>query len=140
MIKTDSYLNKIIGLKKYNSNDRLDHDSINENRLQRIRALSHFLDNSIKLPIIDYHIGFDSIIGFIPVIGDTIGTGLSIYIIYQAHQLNISKRARAKMIYNVAVETVIGSIPIVGDIFDATWKANARNCRILEKQLGNNSE
>ncbi|MEQ9618915.1 MAG: DUF4112 domain-containing protein [Deltaproteobacteria bacterium] len=134
-IKSDNYLDKIAGFIKYNPDDRLDVSSVKEDRLQRVRALSYFLDNSIKLPVVDYRIGFDSIIGFIPVIGDAISAGLSIYIIYQAHQLKISKRARAKMIYNVALETVIGSIPVLGDVFDAAWKANARNCRILEKHL-----
>ena len=34
-----------------------------------------------------------------------------------------------------AVDTVVGSIPLLGDLFDATWKANSKNRRVLEAWL-----
>jgi len=36
------------------------------------------------------------------------------------------------MAFNVAVEGVIGIVPLFGDIFDAGWKANQRNVRLLD--------
>jgi hypothetical protein len=38
----------------------------------------------------------------------------------------------ARMAANVAVEGVVGIVPLLGDVFDATWKANVRNVRLLE--------
>ena len=35
------------------------------------------------------------------------------------------------MAWNVAVEGVVGMIPFAGDVFDAAWKANQRNLRLL---------
>jgi hypothetical protein len=35
------------------------------------------------------------------------------------------------MTFNVAVEGLIGLIPLAGDVFDAAWKANQRNVRLL---------
>jgi hypothetical protein len=43
---------------------------INQKRLIR---LAWFLDNSIPLPLINYRIGVDAIIGIIPGIGDAAG-------------------------------------------------------------------
>jgi hypothetical protein len=39
------------------------------------------------------------------------------------------------MVVVLVVDAVFGSLPVVGDVFDATWKANARNVRLLEARL-----
>lgn len=104
--------------------------------LRRIRSLSRLLDNSIRLPFINYRIGWDVIIGLVPGVGDLVGTALSTYIIVEAARLGATRGVLARMVFNVMVETVVGSIPILGDVFDAIWKANVRNMRLLERSLG----
>src|SRR3954468_16267446 len=100
-------------------------------RLARMRFLSQFLDNSIRLPG-GYRIGFDPIIGLVPGLGDILGSAFSLWIIYDAARLGVRKRHLVRMVLNVLIETVAGSVPIIGDIFDAAWKANAKNMRIVE--------
>lgn len=100
-------------------------------RLQRMRALSRLLDNSILLPG-GYRIGFDPLIGLIPAAGDLIASGLSFWIIYDAALLGMPKRVILRMLGNVVVEAVVGSVPGLGDLFDAAWKANARNMRLVD--------
>ena len=39
------------------------------------------------------------------------------------------------MLFNVALEAVIGVVPIIGDVFDATFKANARNVELLNQAV-----
>jgi len=39
------------------------------------------------------------------------------------------------MLLNIAVDTVFGAAPLVGDLFDAAWKANTMNRRVLEAWL-----
>jgi hypothetical protein len=39
------------------------------------------------------------------------------------------------MIVNLVMEALIGLIPVLGDLFDATFKANARNVRLLRQAL-----
>lgn len=100
-------------------------------RLQRMRALSRFLDNSILLPG-GYRIGADPLIGLIPAAGDLIAAGLSFWLIYDAALLGLPGRVLGKMLGNVVVEMIVGSIPGLGDLFDAAWKANARNMRLVD--------
>ena len=100
-------------------------------RLRRIRRFAQLLDRSIVLPG-GYRIGIDPIIGLIPGFGDLIGTALSLYIVYEAARLGISKRILLRMSANVCIEMLVGEIPILGDIFDAVWKANVRNARFVE--------
>lgn len=100
-------------------------------RLRHIRFFARLLDQSILLPG-GYRIGIDPIIGLLPGIGDIIGTALSFYIVYQAARLGIPKRILLRMCGNVLFETLVGEVPILGDIFDAAWKANVRNAKLVE--------
>ena len=98
-----------------------------------MRFLSRLLDNSILLPG-GYRIGLDPLIGLIPAIGDFFASTLSIWLIYDAARLGISKRILARMTLNVLVESLFGAVPIFGDVVDAVWKANARNMLLVEKE------
>ena len=100
-------------------------------RLERVRFLANLLDTCITLPG-GYRIGIDPILGLVPVVGDIIGAGLSLYLVREATKLGIPKWIMLRMIANVGVEALIGFVPVLGDIFDAAFKANMRNLRLLE--------
>lgn len=106
------------------------------NRLQR---LSYLLDQSIPIPGTGYRIGLDPILGLFPAWGDAAGAVLSVYIVVNALQLGVSKPVLLKMLSNILLETLVGVVPVLGDIFDATWKANLRNMRLLEAHLDSSS-
>lgn len=74
-------------------------------------------------------------IGLVPVAGDIAGVLLSTYIVVQAARLGAGKGLLARMALNVAIEGLAGMVPLAGDVFDAWWKANQRNVRLLEKWL-----
>jgi len=107
--------------------------------LERLRRLSYTLDNAFTVPVINYRVGWDAIIGLVPGIGDAITLLPSGYLIYQAHQLGTPQPLLIRMMVNVGLEALIGTIPLIGDIFDAVWKANARNLAMLERHLGTSS-
>ena len=100
-------------------------------RLLRMRALTRLLDTSIPLPG-GFRIGIDPIIGLVPGVGDAIAAGLSIWLVYDATRLGVRKRVLARMILNVMIEAAVGAVPLIGDFFDAAWKANVRNMRLVE--------
>jgi Domain of unknown function (DUF4112) len=104
-------------------------------KMQRLRQLSHLLDDAIKIPGTPYRIGFDPIIGLIPGGGDITGLVMSGFIVLEAAQMGASKLTLATMALNVLLETLAGIVPGIGDIFDATWKSNARNVALLEQHL-----
>lgn len=105
-------------------------------RLQRIERLGHLLDDSIRLPGIDYRIGYDALIGLIPGFGDAAGLLLSAYIVYEASRFDVPKQTLLRMAINVAVESFFGAVPVLGDVFDATYKANLRNLDLLHDHVG----
>ncbi len=107
-----------------------------EVRLERLSRLSYLLDNSIRIPLIGYRIGYDAIIGLVPGFGDAVGLALSAYIVLSASRLGLPRSTLIRMAGNVGLEALIGAIPVLGDVFDATFKANARNIRLVQEQAG----
>ncbi|WP_254543777.1 DUF4112 domain-containing protein [Halomarina pelagica] len=108
-----------------------------EAALRRMRAVAHLLDDGFRLPGTDFRFGIDPILSLAPGnAGDLIGTGLSLYIVYEAANLGVPYSTIVRMLTNVAADAVVGSVPIVGAIFDAVFKANVRNVRLVERHLG----
>jgi hypothetical protein len=101
-------------------------------RLQRLRSLAWLLDNSIPLPG-GFRIGLDAVIGLIPVVGDVTGAVVAGFILNEARQLGASRSVLLRMSANVLIEAIVGTIPLLGDLFDAGFKANLRNIRLLEQ-------
>jgi len=99
---------------------------------ERLRFIAWLLDSSIPLPGTRFTIGVDALIGLIPLLGDLIGVLASSYILTEAHRLGVGRAVLLRMAFNVAVEGVVGIVPFLGDVFDAAWKANVRNVRLLE--------
>jgi hypothetical protein len=69
------------------------------------------------------------------VIGDLVGVLLSMFILNAASRLGAPRTLLLRMAFNIGVEGLFGMFPIVGDVFDAAWKANQRNVRLLEEWL-----
>ena len=102
---------------------------------ERLRRLAWLLDSSIPIPGTRFSIGLDALIGLFPVVGDLVGVALSSYILKEAAALGVSRSILARMAFNVAVEGLVGMIPFAGDVFDAAYKANQRNVRLLDAWL-----
>ena len=103
--------------------------------LARLRKLATRMDSAFRLPIIGVRVGWDSIIGLIPGVGDAAALLPSAYIMKEAHRMGVPRATLAKMAANVGIDFVIGSVPLVGDLFDVGWKSHLRNVDLLEGHL-----
>ncbi|HYG55878.1 MAG TPA: DUF4112 domain-containing protein [Burkholderiales bacterium] len=102
---------------------------------ERLQKLAWLLDSSIPIPGTRFTIGVEALLGLFPVLGDLAGVLLSSYIVSEAARLGASKSILARMTFNVVVEGLAGMVPFAGDIFDAAYKANQRNVRLLNDYL-----
>jgi len=100
-------------------------------RIARMDALARLLDTAFVVPGTRIRFGMDGLIGLVPGIGDAVTTVLSLWIVYEAHQLGAPRHMLVRMLGNVALDGVVGSVPVAGDVFDVMWKANRRNVRLL---------
>lgn len=104
-------------------------------RVDRLRRIAQLYDAGIRIPGTRLTIGLDPLIGLIPGLGDLIGAGIAIWIVAEAAQLGVSGLVLLRMGLNIAIDTLGGAIPVAGDVFDALWKANLKNVRLLERHL-----
>jgi hypothetical protein len=107
----------------------------NRESRERLERLAWLLDSSIPIPGTRLSIGLEALVGLVPFIGDLLGVLLSSYILGEAARLGASSSVLARMAFNIAVEGVVGLVPFAGDLFDAAWKANQRNVRLLNEWL-----
>ncbi len=103
--------------------------------LKRLAHFAEFTDSRFRIPFTKIHFGIDSIIGLIPIVGETIGLMLSLYLLFEAFKLGVSGSVKIKMLRNILVDWVIGLVPIAGDIADVAFKANIRNVKLLVEHI-----
>ncbi len=107
---------------------------------RRLEKLAWLLDNSIPIPGLNYRIGLDGFLGFLPGFGDTLGAALSSVILAEASRLGVPKAVLVKMAVNVALDALLGVVPVFGDIFDFAWKANQKNVELLDQYVDHPEE
>ncbi|MBW0147166.1 DUF4112 domain-containing protein [Marinobacter arenosus] len=103
--------------------------------LQRLEKFSRFTDSSIRIPFTGVTIGADAVIGLLPGIGDLAGLVLAGYVLIEAHRAGAGTALKLRMLRNIGIDFLGGLLPVVGDAFDAVYKANTRNTRLLKYYL-----
>lgn len=106
-----------------------------ESAVRRMQAVADILDTAFIIPGTKQRVGIDAFIGLIPGAGDILTTLLSSYIIWEARNLGVSRVALTRMLTNLGIHAAIGSIPVLGDLFDAIFRVNQRNMRIVRSHL-----
>lgn len=103
--------------------------------LNRIRRISRLMDTAFKIPVVGLKIGWDPVLGLIPGLGDLIATVISAYVIVLAARFRLPRGILAQMVFNIGLEAIVGTVPLLGDVFDAFYKSNVRNLKLLETHL-----
>lgn len=106
-----------------------------QHSIRRLKRLAKAMDTAFRIPFTNRRIGFDSLIGLVPGIGDLATTTVSAYIVREAMKFGVSKRTVARMVTNIVIDMVLGSVPLIGDLFDFSFKSNTKNVKLLEDEL-----
>ena len=110
--------------------------TVDEAAVRRMRFVSRLLDESVRVPGTEFDVGLDPLLSAIPGnVGDAVGAGLSLYIVLESARLGVSFTSLLRMLANLTVDVAVGSIPVIGVLFDAVWKANARNLELALEEL-----
>ena len=95
---------------------------VDEAVLHRMEAVAHVLDESIPVPGTDASVGIDPVLSIVPVAGDLVSAGISLYIVVESANLGVSYTTLLSMLGNITVDVVGGSVPYAGTLFDSFWK------------------
>lgn len=102
---------------------------------RRARDLARILDSAFRVPGTRFRFGLDPLLGLVPGLGDAVGGGFGLYLLFQAYRAGAPAIVMFRMFANIAADVVLGGVPVVGDLFDAGYKANLRNLSLLERYL-----
>lgn len=102
--------------------------------LARMGKLAVWLDSKYETPI-GVRVGWDGIIGLVPVVGEFITTLISGYLIARAAMLGASTPVLLRMGLNVVIDDLISIFPLVGWIGDFFFKSNNMNVALLKRHL-----
>lgn len=104
-------------------------------RFARLDRLANTLDSKFRIPVLGIPVGWDSILGLIPGVGDLITLGPGAWIVVEGHWMGARKRVLGRMALNTGIDTVLGGIPVIGDAFDLFFKSHRRNVALLRREL-----
>ncbi len=89
------------------------------------------MDDQFTIPVIGVKVGWDSILGLFPGVGDFSGLATHGYLMWKAYQLRVGIWVQVRMLINALIDFLVGMIPIVGDLFDLVWRSNRRNAKLI---------
>lgn len=99
-----------------------------------LERIAWFTDNAIPIPGTRFRIGLDALLGLFPAVGDVLGAAIQVgLMILAVTRYNVPRPVAARMIANILLDLGVGSVPLFGDLFDAGFKANTRNVRLLRE-------
>ena len=105
----------------------------NDRALVALRKWAVLLDSAFRVPGTQMRFGLDPIVGLLPGAGDLVTGFFSVMILLHSVRLRIPKVVIARMVLNTGLDLLVGAVPLLGDLFDAGFKANLRNLRLLER-------
>lgn len=100
-----------------------------------LARISRLFDDRFRLLGTDFRFGLDLLVGLVPVVGDLLMLGVSLFIVIRAAVAGVSRRTTLLMLGNVLVDAVLGAIPVVGVVLDARFRAHARNLDLVRRDL-----
>jgi hypothetical protein len=115
-------------------------DTVDEAAIRRMRAVARLFDDCIRIPGTDFRVGIDPVLGALPIAGDVVNAGFSLYIVLESARLGVSYATLLQMLANISIDAAGGSVPIVGGLFDAVWKTNKRNLELALSDLAGGRE
>lgn len=102
--------------------------------IPRSLKLARLLDAKYRFPGTRFRFGIDPLLGFLPVIGDTISFGMGLIIVFDARRLGVRRIVLARMLLNLSADWIIGSVPLLGNVLDFFMKPNRANARMLMRE------
>ena len=99
------------------------------------RRIADLLDTRFAVPGTSIRFGLDTVLGLLPVAGDTVSLALGAFIVREAIRLRVRPRVIARMIGNLVIDWLVGLFPVADLVFDTLYKANKKNLALLEREV-----
>lgn len=101
------------------------------------RTLSYLLDDLVQVPGTKVRVGVDPLLSLVPWAGTAVGGVFGGAILLDAIRLRAPVSVIARMGANTIVDWLLGMVPFVGAVFDAAFRANKKNLKLLNRSIEN---
>ena len=101
---------------------------------RELEVFAQIMDNRFVIPVLGWRFGWNAIIDLVPGIGDISTSLIAFYVLVSAVRYRVPKITLLRMGLNIAIYFVGGMLPWIGDLFDAWWKPNMRNLKLLRSR------
>jgi hypothetical protein len=88
--------------------------------------LSFYLDGLFRVPGLGWRFGLYSLIGLIPIVGDTLTSFASLYILIAGVRYGVPKITLLRMAFNIGPDYAVGSIPFPA-MHRFVWNEHAKH-------------
>jgi hypothetical protein len=101
---------------------------------RELEVFAQIMDNRFVIPVLGWRFGMNAIIDLVPGIGDIATSLVAVYVLVSAVRYRVPKITLLRMGVNIGIYFLAGLIPWLGDLFDAWWKPNMRNLKLLRSR------
>ena len=98
---------------------------------RELEVFAQVMDNRFVIPVLGWRFGWNSIIDLVPGIGDIATSLIAVYVLVSAVRYRVPKITLLRMGLNIGIYFLVGMVPWIGDLFEAWWKPNMRNVKLL---------
>jgi len=99
--------------------------------------LSFLMDRCFQLPGTRLRFGVNSLLLFLPIVGDLLASMISLTILsIGLSHYRVPRIVAARMLLNSLLDGVLSSVPLLGNLWDVYFKADTRNVRLLRQYVG----
>jgi hypothetical protein len=100
-----------------------------KSHLQFAQRLMKLMDT--KFSLFGIRFGLDPILDILPGFGSLVGTGISCYLFWIAHELKVPSWVYRRMGWHIFLDFILGELPFIGFIFDVFYRSNEKNLKLL---------
>ncbi|PHH70425.1 hypothetical protein CDD83_5446 [Cordyceps sp. RAO-2017] len=104
--------------------------------LTKVKRRAHRLDLAL-CSFLGIRFGWSSVIALVPAIGDALDAFMALMVFKTCCKVEggLPSSIKLQMLANITFDFAVGLVPFIGDLADAMFKANTRNCLLLEQHL-----
>lgn len=103
-------------------------------------TLTHVLEDLVPIPGTRLRVGLDPVLSLIPWAGSIVGGVFGTFLVFDAVRLRMPIPVLVRMLGNWTIDWAVGLVPYAGPLFDAAWRSNAKNLKLLNRTIADREQ
>ncbi len=97
------------------------------------RIVAFWMDEFLRIPGTNIRLGFDPLLGLVPVAGGLLSACISLVVVAEGVRLQLPATVLGRMGWNILINEILDSVPVVGDFLSVFFRSNSRNLALINR-------